>query len=372
MQRRTIEAHYEEEKKADYKEKTITLNGIYGQEDVVKKLLDRFELKWRKTGHLDNMAFVGYSFDQASKLVKALANEMSLMLRVISFEEVEKPSEMAAILNGIKEDGVLFIRFQDINTDVLKVLTEAMEDNALWINIGKGPTAKRIRLELPRITYLFYFENGNNILSEVSEKCPELFFLHELSHDEKERAIIKYCNNHNVFIEPCCVPKLTEMFDSWIQLEKYLGYLTSFGTAKEKRITSELLCETKEYAERLNRNGASYPVTFDNQQMPVMDESEKIFDELLRVNGRSVNSGSSLRGLCKDYFYKNALAGNLIYITYDAGIIHAIEETEVFDKQFVDRYVDVLVRNYGLKQSAATWGVNIWIECYGRKILGKP
>ena len=103
MQRRTIEAHYEEEKKADYKEKTITLNGIYGQEDVVKKLLDRFELKWRKTGHLDNMAFVGYSFDQASKLVKALANEMSLMLRVISFEEVEKPSEMAAILNGIKE-----------------------------------------------------------------------------------------------------------------------------------------------------------------------------------------------------------------------------------------------------------------------------
>ena len=84
-----------------------------------------------------------------------IANEMGVNIRVTSGPAIEKPGEMAAILNGLKENDILFVdEIHRLNKQVEEVLYPAMEDFAIDILIGKGAAAKSIRLELPRFTLI--------------------------------------------------------------------------------------------------------------------------------------------------------------------------------------------------------------------------
>ena len=86
-------------------------------------------------------------------LAGIIANEMGVNLKVTSGPAIEKPGEMAAILNNLQEHDVLFVdEIHRLNRQVEEVLYPAMEDYAIDIMIGKGATARSIRLDLPKFT----------------------------------------------------------------------------------------------------------------------------------------------------------------------------------------------------------------------------
>lgn len=362
MQRRTIETGYIEETYANYKQRITTLNDVYGQEDIVKELREQIGRRDRNSKRLDNILLVGYEYNQAERLVGALAAEMEVGLRIV--DTVEKPGDMAALLNGCKEWDILFFRSSKIKAIALEPLLSAMGKSCINLVIGKGITAKSIQLELPDLTYICYTEKESDIRPEISDRCPNMFLLHELSCDEKKKAVMAYCDCHELTIDQSCVSLLSNTFESWIQLEKYLDYLAPKVVGRGRRISIEEINDSYDFALRLNNNGAKHITVSDNLKMPSIEENRRALIELLSKDRQSIKSCSSFRKLCKESF-SNTLAENLLIIAYDAGIMSAIEDSETIDIDFINGFVNYLVQNYGLTPSAATWSVSIWANAMG-------
>ena len=130
-----------------------TLATYIGQKKI-KESLDIYISAAKKRGDsLDHILFYGPPGLGKTTRSQILANEMGVHIKITSGPAIEKPGEMAAILNNLKSGDLLFIdEIHRLNRQVEEVLYPAMEDFAIDIMIGKGPSARSIRLELPRFT----------------------------------------------------------------------------------------------------------------------------------------------------------------------------------------------------------------------------
>ncbi len=129
------------------------LEDYTGQEKVKSTLKVYIDAAKERGEALDHVLFYGPPGLGKTTLAGIIANEMGTHMKVTSGPAIEKPGEIAAILNSLSEGDVLFIdEIHRLNRQVEEVLYPAMEDFAIDIMIGKGPTARSIRLELPRFT----------------------------------------------------------------------------------------------------------------------------------------------------------------------------------------------------------------------------
>lgn len=180
-----------------------TLEEYIGQEKTKNTLRIYIEAAKQRHDALDHVLFYGPPGLGKTTLSGIIANEMGTHLKVTSGPAIEKPGEMAAILNNLQEGDVLFVdEIHRLNRQVEEVLYPAMEDFAIDIMIGKGASARSIRLDLPRFTLVGATTRAGLLSAPLRDRFGVVHHLEFYSQQELTTIVIRSAQVLGVEIDP--------------------------------------------------------------------------------------------------------------------------------------------------------------------------
>lgn len=203
MERKIINTEVRpEEEKQEQSLRPRLLRDYIGQEKIKSTLKIYIDAAKAREESLDHVLFYGPPGLGKTTLSGIIANEMGVNLKITSGPAIEKPGEMAAILNNLREGDVLFVdEIHRLNRQVEEVLYPAMEDFAIDIMLGKDSSARSIRLELPHFTLVGATTRAGLLSAPLRDRFGVVQRLEFYSNEELEEIVARSAEVLGVEIE---------------------------------------------------------------------------------------------------------------------------------------------------------------------------
>ena len=176
-----------------------TLKEYIGQEKAKENLSIFIQAAKLRDEPLDHVLLYGPPGLGKTTLSTIIAGEMNVNIRITSGPAIEKPGDLAALLTNLEENDILFIdEIHRLNRAVEEVLYPAMEDFALDIIIGKGPSARSIRIDLPKFTLVGATTRAGQLSAPLRDRFGVVFRLELYSHKELAQIITRSAGILNI------------------------------------------------------------------------------------------------------------------------------------------------------------------------------
>ena len=179
------------------------LNEYTGQEKAKENLRVFIEAAKMRNEPLDHVLLSGPPGLGKTTLASIIANEMGVNMRITSGPTIEKAGDLAALLTNLQENDILFVdEIHRLNRQVEEILYPAMEDYAIDIIIGKGPSANSIRLDLPKFTLIGATTRSGQLTAPLRDRFGVALRLELYTPEELKQIVVRSAGILGIEIEP--------------------------------------------------------------------------------------------------------------------------------------------------------------------------